>query len=564
MPIYGEAMSEGTQLGTSLVQEGLLSQEAFKAALDEHEATNKSLGRVLLEKGLVTEGDLVAVLASRLGLEFVDLFEHPVDAAAAGLVSETLVRRHEALPIGWDSGRLVVAMADPSNVVAVDDIRTITGTDVKVVVATRAAISDAVARHRGIEGAAADMSAQAASEVDLDEPVALDSLVEDAPIVKLVNMLITQAVTDRASDIHIEPTERDLRVRYRIDGVLHEVMRPPKSIHAGIVSRLKIMADIDIAERRLPQDGRVNLTIRAAAIDLRVTTLPTVYGEKVVLRILDRAKAVLELGQLGFLDSAMERYAESYTKPYGTILVTGPTGSGKSTTLYSTLNILNEDTKNIITVEDPVEYRLPGINQIQTNTRSGMTFATALRSILRSDPDIILVGEIRDRETATIAIEAALTGHLVLSTLHTNDAATTPTRLVEMGVEAFLVASALDCIVAQRLARRLCDRCKEPYKPAVADLQGAGWDPESQGFPSELFRPVGCSKCSKTGYYGRFGIHEVLTVTEQIERMVVDREHSEEIRKMAVAQGMVTLRQAGLIHVAQGTTSMEEVLRVVV
>jgi len=353
-------------------------------------------------------------------------------------------------------------------------------------------------------------------------------------------------------------------VRYRIDGVLHEVMRPPKAIQAGIVSRLKIMADINIAERRVPQDGRVSVTVGGKAVDLRVATLPTVFGEKIVMRILDKSNALLKLSDLGFLPATMARFEQSYRKPYGTILVTGPTGSGKSTTLYATLNIVNDEAKNIITVEDPVEYRLPGINQVQVNNKAGLTFASALRSILRSDPDIVLVGEIRDKETATIAIEAALTGHLVLSTLHTNDAATTPTRLVEMGVEPFLVASALDCIVAQRLARRLCDRCKEPYRLDPAELQTVGWHTdEEEGEAPEVFRAVGCGACSQTGYHGRFALHEVMPVTEEIERMVVEREHSEDMKKMAVAQGMMTLRQVGLHQVLQGLTSIEEILRVV-
>jgi type IV pilus assembly protein PilB len=558
------AASEGDRLGALLVQAKLLSTEQLERALAEQAKTQKSLGRILIDGGLVTEGDLVAMLSRQIGLEFVDLSEHSIDPSAAGLVSSSLARRYEALPVGWEDDRLVLAMADPSNVFAVDDIRTITKRELKVVVATRAAILEAIEKYHRMDGEAESISAQAASESAADDDLAkVKDIVEDAPIVKLVNMLISQAVADRASDIHIEPAEHDLRIRYRIDGVLHEVMRPPKSIQSGVISRLKIMADINIAERRIPQDGRVNVNLGGKAVDLRVATLPTVYGEKVVLRILDKSTALLKLSDLGFLPSSMERYEQSYRKPYGTILVTGPTGSGKSTTLYATLNILNEDTKNIITVEDPVEYRLPGVNQIQTNNKAGMTFAAALRSILRSDPDIVLVGEIRDRETATIAIEAALTGHLVLSTLHTNDAASTPTRLIEMGVEPFLVASALDCIVAQRLARRLCEKCKEPYPSTPAELARLGWDVEDDAAPGQLFRPVGCAHCGRTGYRGRFAIHEVLTVTEDIERLVVDREHSEDIKKMAVAQGMLTLRQAGLTHVAQGTTSIEEILRVV-
>ncbi len=556
--------SDGNRLGALLVQADLLTQAQLDRALAEQAQTQRSLGRILIDDGLVTEGDLVAMLSRQIGLEFVDLADLTIDPSAAGLISASLAKRYQALPLGWDEDRLVVAMADPSNVFAIDDIRTITKRELKVVVGTSAAILDAIEKYHRMDGEAENISAQAVSETVAEEDLAnIREVTEDAPIVKLVNMLISQAVADRASDIHIEPGERDLRIRYRIDGVLHEVMRPPKSIQSGIISRLKIMAEINIAERRIPQDGRVNVKLAGKPVDLRVATLPTVYGEKIVMRILDKSTALLKLSDLGFLPDSMEAYERSYKKPYGTILVTGPTGSGKSTTLYATLNILNEDTKNIITVEDPVEYRLAGINQVQTNNKAGMTFAAALRSILRSDPDIVLVGEIRDKETATIAIEAALTGHLVLSTLHTNDAATTPTRLIEMGVEPFLVASALDCIVAQRLARRLCDKCSEGYVATTDELAHLGWDVESNEETVELFRPVGCTYCGKTGYRGRFAIHEVLTVTEEIERLIVDREHSEDIKKMAVAQGMLTLRQAGLVHVTKGTTSIEEILRVV-
>ena len=559
-------MSDGNQLGSLLVANGLLTQESLARALHEQGESGRSLGRVLIDMGLVSEGHLVSTLAAHLGLEYVDLEDYSVDASAATLISDSLARRYQALPIGWDEGRLIVAMADPSNVFAVDDIRTITGAEVRTVVGTRPAILATIDKYHRLDSEADDISAQAASSFEEEDDLSrVREVVEEAPIVKLVNMLITQAVADRASDIHIEPTEKDVRVRYRIDGVLHEVMRPPKAIQSGIISRLKIMADINIAERRIPQDGRVSIAnVGGKSVDLRVATLPTVFGEKVVMRILDKSSALLKLSDLGFLPSSGERFAQSYRKPYGTILVTGPTGSGKSTTLYATLNILNSEDRNIITVEDPVEYRLPGVNQVQVNNKAGLTFAAALRSILRSDPDIVLVGEIRDRETATIAVEAALTGHLVLSTLHTNDAATTPTRLVEMGVEPFLVASALDCIVAQRLARRLCDRCKEPYQPTGSDLQAAGWhvedDPEGE---AEIFRAVGCSSCSQTGYHGRFAIHEVLTLSEEIERMIVEREHSEDIKKMAIAQGMLTLRQVGLTQVRAGLTSVEEILRVV-
>jgi type IV pilus assembly protein PilB len=397
-----------------------------------------------------------------------------------------------------------------------------------------------------------------------DEDLAsIREVTEDAPIVKLANLLIRQAIQDRASDIHIEPTEHDVRIRYRIDGVLHEVMRSPKRVQSGLLSRVKIMADLDIAERRMPQDGRLSAVIAGRQIDLRVATLPTVYGEKIVMRVLDKGTALLDLGELGFLPSTLARYRTMFEKPYGTILVTGPTGSGKSTTLYATLNQLNDPSKNVITVEDPVEYRLAGINQVQINPKAGLTFAAALRTILRADPDILLVGEIRDRETATIAMEAALTGHLVLSTLHTNDASSTPTRLVEMGLEPYLVSSAVDCVVAQRLIRRLCERCKVAYYPTPGDLAALGWDLDIEAAPDELYQPVGCGACSRTGYQGRFALHEVMMVTEDLKAMVAERAHPEDIRKVAVAQGMGTLRQTGMAHVRNGLTSVEELLRVV-
>jgi type IV pilus assembly protein PilB len=561
----GGKNSEQEQLGQLLVQRGLLTEAALALALEEQSRTGQTLGRLLIDASLVKETDLVSTLAAQLGLSFVDLGDYPVDKSAVGLVSDALSRRHLAIPIGFEGDRLVVAMADPSNVFAIDDIRHLTGRDVRAVVATRASIQTALDKYHRLDNDAENITAQAAKDVEADDGLAnMREVVEDAPIVKLVNVVITQAVADRASDIHIEPTEHDVRIRYRIDGVLHEEMRAPKNIQAGIISRLKIMADINIAERRIPQDGRLTATISGREVDLRVATLPTVHGEKIVMRILDKSNALLQLTDLGFLPENMRRYEQSYSRPYGTILVTGPTGSGKSTTLYATLNIVNDESKNVITVEDPVEYRVPNINQVQVNVKAGLTFAAALRSILRSDPDIVLVGEIRDRETANIAVQAALTGHLVLTTLHTNDAASTPTRLIEMGVEPFLVGSALDCVVAQRLARRLCDKCKERFLPTREQLAVVGWDIEAEGgeIPT-VFRPVGCSRCSRTGYYGRFAIHEVMPISEDIERLIVERGHTEDLKKLAVAEGMLTLRQSGLRTVRSGTTSIEEVLRVI-
>src|SRR5947199_3195481 len=540
-------MSTRNQLGTLLLERGLVTNEQLEAALEEQRQSRKSLGRVLIDDGVVSESDLVATLAARIGLEFVDLLDYTIDPSAVGLISDSLARRFQAVPIGWEDNRLVVAMADPSNVVAIDDIRTITGAEVRTVVSTRGAIFEAIEKYQRMEGNAEDVSALAASEMEADDDLSrVKEVTEDAPIVKLVNLLISQAVADRASDIHIEPTEVDVRVRYRIDGVLHEVMRSPKNIQSGLISRLKIMSDLNIAERRVPQDGRMSGVIGGKAVDLRVATLPTVYGEKVVMRILDKSTALLDLTDLGFHGDALERYASAYTKPYGTILVTGPTGSGKSTTLYATLNAVNDTARNIITVEDPVEYRLAGINQVQVNNKAGLNFAVALRTILRSDPDIVLVGEVRDRETATIAIEAALTGHLVLTTLHTNNAAATPTRLIEMGVEPFLVGSALDCIVAQRLARRLCVKCKEAYVPDQSELETLGWDPDRDEELPTLYRAVGCPACGRTGFHGRFASQEGLLVSEEVGRMIVDRAHTEDIKKVAVAQGMKTLRQTGM------------------
>ncbi len=553
------------QLGQILIEQGLITNDQLEAALAEQQRVPKSLGRILIDLRLIKENDLVRALAHQIGLDFVDLSEYPIDPSATVLIPEPVAKRYRALPIGERDGRLLVAMSDPANVYALDDIRTITGRDVEPVVATAADVNAAIQKYSNMEGAVEQLAQEASDRsdetVDLDLPA---TAVEDAPIVKLVHMLLTRAVGERASDVHIEPTERDVRVRFRVDGVLHEVMHSPKNIQGGLISRLKVMADMNIAEKRVPQDGRVSLRMGQATVDLRVATLPTVFGEKVVIRILNKASVLRRLDQLGFLDDPFKRFEASFRKPYGAILVTGPTGSGKSTTLYATLNLINDEARNIITVEDPVEYRLPGVNQIQVNNKAGLTFAGALRSILRSDPDVILVGEIRDRETALIAVESALTGHLVLSTLHTNDAPSALTRLNEIGVEPYLVASALDCVVAQRLARKLCERCKEPYTPNEAELAEAGFPQhEWQDIPV-LYRRVGCTSCSQTGYLGRMGLYEVMPVTEEIERLAVERASSDQIRQVALEQGMVPLRRDGLMKVRAGKTAVDEVLRVVV
>ncbi len=553
------------QLAEILLADGLVDEGQLSAAFDEHQRVGRSLGRVLVDQGVLTETQLVAALAQQIGLPFVDLQEYQVDGSATGRVPGAVVRRHNCLPIGYsDDGKLLVAMADPGNVFALDDIRSMTGMEVRPVVATRADVIAAIDRYYRADADMDDITSALDVTEDDEDLSKVKEITEDAPIVKFVNLLITQAIQDRASDIHLEPAETDLRVRYRIDGVLHEVMRSPKAIQSGVISRLKIMADINIAERRIPQDGRLSVNANGKKVDLRVATLPTVWGEKVVMRILDNSTARLTLGDLGFSEGNYARFSESFQKPYGMILVTGPTGSGKSTTLYATLNIVSKPEVNVITVEDPVEYRLPGINQVQVNNKAGLTFAAALRSILRSDPDVVLIGEIRDHETAQIAVEAALTGHLVLATLHTNDAPSAVTRLTEMGIEPFLVGSALDCVLAQRLTRRLCSRCKEAYTPEPDDLIKVGfpWSPGEQ-LPV-LYRPAGCSACSKTGYKGRVALHEVMAVSETIERHTVDRVSAAVIGETARSEGMTTLRMDGWIKVYEGVTSIEEVLRVVV
>jgi len=551
------------QLGQILIEQGLITPEQLDHALEEHRRTPKSLGRTLIDLGLIKESDLVRALAEQVGLEFVDLADYPVDAAVTGLLPDTLARRYRAIPIGERDGKLLVAMSDPANVYALDDIRTITNRDVQPLVATASDVEQAIQKFSHMEGQVEALATEAAELIETDDDAELAAAAEDAPIVRLVTAIMTQAVRDRASDVHIEPTEKDVRIRFRVDGVLHEVMHSPKNIQGGLISRLKVMADLNIAEKRVPQDGRIGMRVGGKQLDLRVATLPTVYGEKVVIRVLDKSNALLRLEDLGFLEQSYKQFEESFKKPYGAILVTGPTGSGKSTSMYATLNILNQEDKNIITVEDPVEYRLAGVNQIQINPKAGLTFASALRSILRADPDIVLIGEVRDRETAMIAVEAALTGHLVLTSLHTNDASSAITRLIEMDVETFLVASAIDAVVAQRLARKLCERCKEAYEPDQAELSEAGF-PEWQ-WPEieQLYRPAGCSACSNTGFRGRIGLYEVMRMSEELERLTVERASSDQMKAIAVQQGMLTLRDDGLEKTRMGLTSIEEVARVV-
>ncbi len=552
------------RLGKILVEAGIVSEEEIQEALESQ--NGRSLVRTLVELGYAKEEDIAKAIAEATGLPYVKLSNYEVDPAAIALIPEEMARRYSMIPIKIEGGNLVVAMADPSNVFAVDDLRIITGYEIKPVVATESEINNVINQFSRMDQDVEAMIESVEGEEVETASVEVEEEVEDedAPIVKLVNYLLTEAVRSRAADVHIEPQEDDLRVRYRIDGVLHEVVRSPKKIQLGMITRLKIMANMDIAERRLPQDGRFSLIVDGRPIDFRVASLPTIHGEKIVLRLLEKESIMMTLEQLGFSEETLKRFKSSISKPYGAIFVTGPTGSGKTTTLYAALNILNSIEKNIITVEDPVEYRLSGVAQVQVNPKAGLTFAAALRSILRNDPDIVMIGEIRDQETALIAIESALTGHLVLSTLHTNDAPSAITRLTEMGLETFLISSAVDCVVCQRLARLLCPKCKEPYIPSLEALRRVGFPlGEGEEIPT-LYRPKGCDYCSQTGYRGRTGVFEVMLMSEEIEGLTVERASTEEIKKVAIAEGMRTLREEGLLKVKAGLTSIEEIMRVIV
>ena len=547
-----------------LILHGHLPIEYLDAASESR--TDETVARDLLARGVITPVQLAHARATQAGVPFLELVDYPVDRTAVAVVSGAICRRHNVLPIGFIDDALILAMADPGDVFAIDDVRAAARMPIEVVVAEPIDLAAAIDRHIRADDELNDLTNTIEEETAPDEGASAsveDMGDDEAPIVRFVNLIVSQAIQDRASDIHIEPGEHSLRVRYRIDGVLHEMQNAPKAVQNGVISRLKIMSDIDIAERRKPQDGRMSVVHGGRQIDLRVATLPTVWGEKVVMRILDNTNTSLTLRDLNLLGRNLETFQTAYSKPYGMILVTGPTGSGKSTTLYTTLNAVSRPEVNVITVEDPVEYRMQGINQVQVNPKAGLTFASALRSILRSDPDVVLLGEIRDHETAQIAIEASLTGHLVLSTLHTNDAPSAVTRLTEMDIEPFLVGSALDCVVAQRLARRLCERCKAPVMYEADHLRSLRFSVPDNGEMPAVFGPVGCTACSNTGYRGRLAVHEVMAVTEEIERLTVARASSAEIARAAREQGMLTLREDGWEKVKLGLTSVDEIIRVV-
>ncbi len=549
----------------ALVDGGWVTRDQLDEAERLAAGRSQSVLEVLLDSGWVDRTTVMRTAAASAGLEYVELTDFIVDMAAVTLLPADFARRAGVLPLVHEDGELLVAVSvrQAGDIELKDDLSRLTRSRVRFAIANRADIETRINQVYRAEGELHDLTSDLAPDDEADDLSRLTEVSDEAPVVRFVNLLINQAISDRASDIHIEPTERDMRVRYRIDGVLHDAHRSPKTIQNGVISRLKIMAEMNIAERRVPQDGRMSVTHEGRKVDLRIATLPTVWGEKVVARILDTSHTQLGLDDLGFSNENYERYRSSYIKPYGMILATGPTGSGKSTTLYATLNLLNRADVNVITVEDPVEYRMAGINQVQTNAKAGLTFASALRSILRSDPDIVLIGEIRDHETAQIAVEASLTGHLVLSTLHTNDAPSAVTRLIEMGIEPFLVGSALDAVLAQRLCRSLCERCKQPYQPEPAELLRIGFPwAEGQEVPV-LHRHAGCPSCSQTGYRGRMALHEVMTVSEEVSRLAVARASTDEIGRTAREQGMTTLKMDGWQKVLQGRTSIEEILRVV-
>ncbi len=544
-----------------LVDLGYVGDDRARQAIEEARTAARPPERLLLEQGTITADQLSRAIAERYGLDHLDLSAYQVDMAAANLISVNTARRYRALPVGFvDKQTLLVAMADPTNVLAVDDIQIATALDCRVAVAAEEDIEALIVRLNTLQSAVSEaVSEGEEAEDELAEVSDLEVSAEDAPVIKLVYSILGQAVGEGASDVHFEPDEGEMRVRFRIDGVLREAAHVPKRMVNAVVSRVKIMSDLNIAEKRVPQDGRVSITVEGRRVDLRVTTLPTQRGEGATIRILDKTNAQRSLDDLGMDGSARERFESAFRAAYGAVLVTGPTGSGKSTTLYAALQDLNQVEKNIITIEDPVEYRLTGISQINVNRKAGLDFATGLRSILRADPDVVMVGEIRDGETARIAIEAALTGHMMLTTLHTNDAPGAIVRLTKMGIEAFLTASAVDCVVAQRLARKLCSHCKRrtivpPQALADADIR--------IGAELEAYEPVGCARCNQSGYRGRVGLYSVMKMSERIKEMTVAQAPEAEIAAVAREEGMLTLREDGIAKVRSGLTSIEEVLRV--
>ena len=559
------------RIGELLLREKLITTDQLKKAIDEQKKSGGRLGYNLTKLGYIAEKDLTGFLSRQYGIPTIDLSTHEVDHEIVKLIPEDVAQKYQVIPVSRTGSTLVVAMADPSNIFAIDDIKFLTGYNVEPLVASDASIKTAIEKYYeasemgGLEGVLTEFDEGEMEVVQDEEEVDLSDLkkaVEDAPVVKLVNLILTDAIKKGASDIHIEPYEKTFRVRYRIDGVLHEVMKPPIKLKNAIVSRIKIISQLDIAERRLPQDGRIKLKLsKSKEMDYRVSVLPTLFGEKVVMRLLDKSNLQLDMTKLGFEQKALDDFMGAIHRPWGIVLVTGPTGSGKTTTLYSALSELNKISENISTAEDPVEFNLHGINQVQIHEDIGLNFAASLRSFLRQDPDIIMVGEVRDYETAEIAIKAALTGHLVLSTLHTNDAPSTVNRLLNMGIEPFLVSSACNLILAQRLARKICKDCRAKMPSAEKVLIDLGVPP-AEAARMEVFKGSGCATCGGTGYKGRIALYEVMPFSEPVKELVLNGASSAELKRAAVREGMKTLRMSGVTKVAEGVTTIEEILRV--
>lgn len=557
-----------SKIGSILLSENLITKEQLERALEVQKKEGGRLGSILIKLGYVDEKKIAEFLSKQHNAPYVDLKSVKIDPKVANLIPKDECRKFLVVPFDREGQTLKVAIADPSNGYALEELRFMTGFNIKPYVAVESVIREILDKQEEAEHKMmAELESLNISELEFDdtkEDINLDDLkkeVDDAPIVKLVNYILNEAVRRGASDIHVEPFEKDFRIRFRIDGVLQEFLKPPKTAKNALTSRLKILAELDIAERRLPQDGRIKIRIGNKPIDMRVSTLPVLYGEKVVLRILDKSNLQLDLEKLGFESQSLKNFLKAIESPYGMILVTGPTGSGKSTTLYSALSRLNKEDTNIMTAEDPVEYNIFGVNQVQMKEEIGLNFAAALRSFLRQDPDIIMVGEIRDYETAEIAIKAALTGHLVLSTLHTNDAPSTVNRLLNMGVEPFLVASSTVLILAQRLTRKVCPVCAEKVTLPEEALLAVGFNKNEIGTFTPL-KAVGCEKCSETGYKGRLALYEVMNVTEEIKELILRGASATEIKEQAIKDGMLTLRRSGLEKVKKGLTTIEEVVRV--
>jgi type IV pilus assembly protein PilB len=551
------------RIGDILLETGIITPQQLAEALAQQRRTRERLGRVLVDQGAASEKQIAQALAAQLDLPLVALSSARLDPSAVKLIPEILARKRRVVPLRLDGSHVVVAMADPLDVFALDDVGIAARRPVKAVVAVESEVMAAIERAYGMGAAAQAVLGETGEEPAAAEPTESPSEDgEEAPVVRLVNLVLSQALKDRASDVHIEPTESEMRVRYRVDGALQTVMTLPKSVQAGLSTRLKVLARLNIAERRLPQDGAFEVALDGRRIDFRVSTVPTIFGERIALRLLDKTKGLLTLEQLGLDAQARRRYESLIRQPFGIILVSGPTGSGKTTTLVSTLALLNSPDKNIITVEDPVEYQLPGVSHIQVNPRAGLTFASGLRSIVRQDPDTIMIGEIRDVETAEIAIHASLTGHLVLTTIHTNDASSALTRLADMGIEPYLIASAVIGVASQRLVRLLCPQCKQPApipKEIVSWLQSQVKEALP---PAEFHRPIGCAQCRHTGYQGRTGIFEILVVTEALRRRALARGSAAELAEIARSEGMLTLRADGMLKAMQGLTTIEEVLQI--